>query len=56
MVRMGYVDGQEEPTIWVADQPTVGQMFTADKLQLKIRHEYGGEMVDYRGWVGAIVA
>jgi hypothetical protein len=40
----------------VANVPTVGQMFVADKLQHKIRHEYGADLVDFRGAVKAVVA
>jgi hypothetical protein len=46
---VGFINGQEEPEMFLADQPTVGQMFVADKLQWKIRHEYGAMIGDYRG-------
>ena len=38
------------------DNPTSGSMFTHDKLTWKIRHIYGGNVLDYRGMYGAIVA
>ncbi len=56
ILEVAFLNGQEEPELWIADVPTVGQMFTADKLQYKIRHEYGGAPVDHRGVVGNIVA
>ena len=31
-------------------------MFSHDKLTWKIRHIYGGNVLDYRGLYGAIVA
>jgi hypothetical protein len=46
---VGFINGQEEPEMFLAEQPTVGQMFVADKLQWKIRHEYGAMIGDYRG-------
>lgn len=56
IIEVKFLNGQEEPELWVADTPTVGQMFTADKLQMKIRHEYGGTVVDWRGAVKSVVA
>lgn len=48
-VEMGYLNGREEPEYFVADGPQSEQMFVADKLRHKIRHEYAGAPVDYRG-------
>ena len=56
LIEMGYIGGNEQPELFLADQPTVGQMFVGDKLQYKIRHEYGGTCVDYRGAQKAVVA
>lgn len=56
ILEVKFLNGQEEPELFVADAPTVGQMFVADKLQYKIRHEYGGEVIDYRGAVKSVVA
>lgn len=55
-IVVDFLNGQEEPEFFLADQPTVGQMFVADKLQWKIRHEYGGKVVDHRGATKAVVA
>ncbi len=55
IVEMGYINGMEQPELFLADQPTVGQMFVADKLQYKIRFEYGGTVVDFRGGYKAVV-
>jgi len=49
-IEIGFLDGNEEPEIFVQDNPTVGSMFSADKLTWKIRHVYGGDVVEYRGW------
>lgn len=56
MIEMAYLNGQEKPEVFVADQQTIGQMFIADKFQAKIRHEYNGEIVDYRGMDKSVVA
>ena len=55
-IEVGYLNDQREPEFFVANVPTVGQMFVADKLQHKIRHEYGADLVDFRGAVKAVVA
>jgi len=47
-IEVGFLDGQEEPEIWVANQPTVGTMFSDDKLQYKVRHIYGYIPLDFR--------
>ncbi len=54
-IEVGFLDGQEEPEILLQDQPTVGSMFSNDKLTWKIRHIYGGAVCDYRGFQGNIV-
>lgn len=55
-IEIGFLDGREEPELFVQDMPNVGSMFTADKLTYKMRHVYGGAVIDYRGATGAIVA
>lgn len=49
MMEVAHLNGQREPELFVADNPAVGQMFIADKIQYKIRHEYEVECADYRG-------
>jgi hypothetical protein len=49
MIEMGYLNGRTEPEMFLADNPNEGQMFVADKIRHKIRHEYAGTVVDYRG-------
>lgn len=54
--ELGFIDGKEQPTILIQDQANVGAMFTRDRITYKIRHEYGGAPVDYRGMYKAVVA
>ncbi|MCE5212115.1 MAG: hypothetical protein LLG40_11220 [Deltaproteobacteria bacterium] len=56
IIEMGYLNGREEPELLVADMPQSEQVFVADKIRHKIRHEYNGAVIDYRGGYGAIVA
>lgn len=55
-IEVGFLDGEEEPQLYLQDNPGVGSMFSNDKLTFKIRHIYGGTVVDYRGIYKAVVA
>lgn len=48
-IEIGLYQGKEEPDLFVQTDETVGSMFTSDKLTYKIRHIYGGTLVDHRG-------
>ncbi|WP_137296028.1 phage major capsid protein [Dictyobacter aurantiacus] len=48
-IEIGFVGGQVNPSLFIQDQPMVGLNFTQDAINYKIRHEYGGAVVDYRG-------
>ncbi|WP_058642043.1 phage major capsid protein [Pseudacidovorax intermedius] len=49
VLEIGFLDGREDPELFVQDMPNVGSMFTNDKITYKIRHIYGGNiLVD--GW------
>lgn len=54
-IEIGFFRGQEEPELFVQDMGDVGSMFTADKLTYKIRHIYGGAVLDWRGFYGGII-
>jgi hypothetical protein len=54
-IEVGFLEGEEEPAIFVQDAPTVGSMFTNDHTTLKIRHIYGGAVSDYRGVYKSVV-
>ncbi len=55
-IEVGFYQGRQEPELFVADNPTVGSMFTADKIDYKIRFIWGLAVLDYRGFYGGIVA
>jgi len=56
VVEMGYLNGREEPELFMADSPQSEQVFVADKIRHKIRHEYAGAVIDYRTGYKAVVA
>jgi hypothetical protein len=49
-IVMGFLGGREEPEMFVQDNPTVGAVFSADKISYKIRHIYGGDVLDHRSF------
>jgi len=54
-VEMGYLQGREMPEMFMADTPQSEQVFVADNIRYKIRHEYSGTPVDYVGAYKAVV-
>ncbi len=55
MIEIGFLDGQEQPELFVQDNPSAGSMFSNDKISWKIRHIYGGGVMDYRPFAAGIV-
>jgi hypothetical protein len=55
-LEIGFLDGIEEPQIFLANQPTIGTQFTNDELQYKVKHVYGGAIIDFRGVGKHVVA
>lgn len=41
-IEIGFLDGKQEPEMFIQDSPTTGSMFTNDMVTYKIRHIYGG--------------
>ena len=56
LLEIGFIDGKEDPTVLVQDAPGVGAVFTNDRITYKVRHEYGGAVIDYRGFYKSVVA
>jgi hypothetical protein len=48
-IVVGFVEGQVNPQLFIQDQPNLGFGFAQDAISYKVRHEYGGAVVDYRG-------
>jgi hypothetical protein len=53
-IEIGFLDGKEEPELLAQDVPA-GDWFYKDALTYKVRFVFGGAVVDYRAFVGAIV-
>lgn len=41
-LEIGFLNGNEEPELFVQDQPNAGSLFSNDVITYKIRHIYGG--------------
>ena len=54
-IEVAFLNGREDPELFVQDSPTTGNVFSNDKITYKIRHIYGGAVMDFRGFYGAIV-
>jgi hypothetical protein len=50
--EIGFLNGKQDPELFVQDMQNVGVMFDNDKIKYKIRHIYGGAAVEYRGLHG----
>lgn len=55
-IEIGFLDGNQEPEIFVQDNPSFGSLFANDSITYKIRHIYGGGVMDFRGLYKAVVA
>ena len=55
-LEVGFINGQETPELLVQDNPTAGSVFTNDAISYKVRWEFGGGWLDYRGAYWADVA
>lgn len=55
MIEIGFLSGREEPELFVQDTPNQGSLFSNDQITYKVRHVYGGAVLDYRPFVGGIV-
>jgi len=56
LLEIGFLDNKQEPEFFVQDLPNVGSMFSNDMLTYKIRHVYGGGVMDFRGFDASVVA
>ena len=55
-VEVGFVGGRETPDLLMQEAPLEGQVFTNDQISFKVRWEFGGGWLDYRGAVWSQVA
>lgn len=49
-IEVGFLDGNEEPEVYVQDNPSAGSLFSHDKITYKLRQIAGAQVVNYRGF------
>lgn len=49
-IEVGFLDGKQDPELFVQDDPRFGSTFNADKITWKIRHIWGLAVLDFRGF------
>jgi hypothetical protein len=49
------LEGHEEPQLLMQDNPTVGSVFTADKITFRVRDVRDQDVLDHRAFFGAVV-
>jgi hypothetical protein len=54
-LEIGYLDGIQEPQIFIANLPTQGTQFTNDQIQYKTKFVFGGAPIDFRPVSKAVV-
>lgn len=55
LIEIGFLNGNEQPELFIQDTPSQGSLFSNDQIKYKLRHIYGGNVLDYRGIHGSIV-
>ena len=55
-IEVGFLNGKEEPELFIQDMPNVGSMFDADQVKYKIRHIWGLVLLDYRPFYKHVVS
>jgi len=53
-IEVGFLDGRQEPEMFVQDDPRMGSVMTADKITFKVRFIWGVVKLQYRGFAGYI--
>ena len=58
VLEIGFLDGREDPELFVQDMPNVGSLFSNDQVTWKIRHIYSGAILPEgeKGTTKAVVA
>jgi len=52
---VGFLGGNQEPEIFVQDNPNLGSGFDADKIQWKVRHIYSAAILEHRSFYRQVV-
>jgi hypothetical protein len=53
-IEIAFLDGDENPRLDLQDNPSVGSLFSNDQITYRIRHIFGGAVVDCRSWYKSV--
>ena len=48
-ITVAFLNGNEEPELFIQQDETVGETFTMDVQNIKVRQEFATTVADYRG-------
>jgi hypothetical protein len=54
-IEIAFLNGRQEPEIFIQDAPTIGSVFTSDKITYKVRFVFGGDVLDHRPFDKSVV-
>ncbi len=54
-IELGFLFGREVPELLSQQDPSSGMVFTNDVMNYKVRWDFGGDILDYRGMYGSVV-
>ena len=54
-IHVNFLGGRVDPEILTQDGAQFGTVFTHDRINIKVRHEYGGAVTDYRAFDYSVV-
>ena len=52
-IEVGFLWNRQQPEIFIQDAANIGSVLTADKITYKIRHVWGAQVLDFRGFAGS---
>lgn len=56
IIEVSFLNGRQEPELFVANTPSSEQVFVADKIRYKYRYEFNSHVIDYKSGYKSVVA
>jgi len=54
-IEVDFLNGKQDPELFISDAATAYSMFKSDKIEIKIRHVWGIAVLDYRPFYKSVV-
>ena len=55
-IEVDFLNGKQDPELFISDAATAYSMFKSDKIEIKIRHVWGIAVLDYRPFYKSVVS